>query len=782
MNVLFVALSVISLWSWNYPRISGPDFASFNTMQGKWTWSWPGPEGGTPIKIVADPANIDHAIAQTDISLWNYSMGTWNLDLGMQNIPTDIVAFGNDQFGLFALSMYKQTPQTAVFYKKTWGGTWEEQRTFYNFMAVGEATGPVNYVVTADTLFKTTDSGDSWTPVHTGELFDVNFATNIDIDFSPLYPDTVYLAVYSSTPSPMTVLLRSTDGGVSWDTTYVDGDTTQGYVPTMKEIEVKPDDPNFVVIVGGLYRGPSMVKYSSDGGYTFNVWLETLMQGVVTANDVEFVGDTVYISNALPNKLVRGVKSFGIWMFTAIDTVRMYDDIFMTSNGGYGAYSAGAVRINGENVVDVSDGIKAVEIIGHLFEPSMAFFYSQHGPMDNGTIALGDIPFYLTRSEEGVLKPNNVIYISHDGGNSWAKKYLNSAIVFSAMNAPTNPDYIYVGAIGLDLIPPDSVVLHTLYRSTDGGNTFVPMQSISDTGEVNPIMVEWISPSNPDVIIATSAGERSYCLLRSTDGGASFTTISTLNDEPVALTGTDTLFFIHGDPTSGLQTIEVSYNSGVTWSTFTTMMGTVTFDAVYDPVYRNLSVLCLSQSGLEIRRYMLDGSYETLPSPQSQATPLNISVDGHGHIFMGLMRFPDALIARFDGSVWEIDSTFPALLSEILATDTSVIGFTLGFSTFMSSDAAFGIQEPSVPPVITPSPVVLYDGDRVVLQFHIPTPTQIKLRLFDVTGREIYSSNPLNVQGGTVTMPLPAYVKNGIYIYELASGNETFRGKLLIVR
>ena len=775
-------LVVVSTWSWGFMPPDVEVNGGFHMSDpSKWAWEWPGPEGGVPAKLAVQPDNPSQVMAMTDFSLWTYNGYSWQLEDELQMLPIDVVALGGDAFGAFLSS--PDIPNAVGFHRKVGNGSWTMVKEFIGFLGVGEAAGAVNYVVTVDSIYKTTDGGQTWTALTSSStVFDTALLRKIDLDFSPAHPDTVYLALQYEdlNDAPYIVLVKSMDGGASWDTVYVDHGTAD-FPAALGEIEVKPDDPDFVVITNGFDYGPGMMKYSTDGGHTFNVWFSTLAQALVFTQDVEFIGDTVYISNTFPSKLVRGVKLFGVWTFEVLDTIRMFGDIDISGNTVYAAYSAGIARsTNGTDFDDISDDFKAVEHVGYLFGPTFAFYFPQHGQMTAGYMVMNDLPFYVT-NENGLAKFSNAIYITRDGGLTWEKKYLPSGLVFNAINAPNNPDYIYISAIGVVMVPPDSFQLYGLYRSMDGGNTFEPLQALQDTGEITPIGVHWISPSNPDVLIASNLGfQKGAELKRSVDGGHTFTTVFSTNDNPVALTGTDTLFFAHTNYVSS--TIEVSYDAGANWSTFTTIQGVVT-DAKYNPANHRLYVMCVGTSGPEIRTYSLDGSYESIAPPMVAANPLNLSVDDRGRMFLGLITSDYmGILARWNGSNWEVDSMIPVPISEILATDSAVTAFTMAFSTIRSRDAAFYVQEPVVPiaPPITPQ--VFYEDGQLKFTFSASAEVPVDIRVFDVSGRELLHRRVMTRGTGVVSLDLPFKPGSGVYLYRVSQGTKKTSGKFVVIR
>ncbi len=772
-------LIAMNLW-----RVNVPDFhvnlALTQHGEPKWAWEWPGPEGGVPLRVVSDPSNSSRLMAAMEGSLWSYDGTQWSIETDIIGMPEGLVAFGSGIFGVFVSA--PENNEQVAFYRKMWGGTWAMERTFNRFLCVGEATGPVNYVVTVDTIFKTEDAGQTWTPIFEGQLFDPDSISNIDIDFSPLYPDTVYLAIESGEDMPSIILMKSVDGGATWDTVYTEG-STQQFVASLSDIEVKPDDPDFVVIAGGGQYGPSVLKYSTDGGHTFTLWLESLAQGLLFANDIEFSGDTVFISNILPSRLVRAVRQYGIWLFSTIDTTHMFSDLTVAGNTLYAAFSGGVARFqNGGGFEDISQGLKAIVHPGYIIGPVLPFYYSQHGPMAGGTMALNDFGVYLFR-EADIFKPNNAVYITHDGGMTWEKKYIPSALIFDVTNAPGDPNYIYASVIALQMLPPDSFVLYTLARSTDGGNTFVMLNPISDSGDVSPFIVKWVSPSNPNVLIGFMPQGQGITLKLSTDGGNTFTDIFTTQDQPIALTGTDTLFFVHTDFSSGTNTIEVSYNSGLSWTTFATIQGNV-FDARYEPNGHALYVACMTATGPEIRRYSLDGSFESIPFPTVMGTPLNLSVDGRGRLFMGIQTPGNpgqSIIARYDGSGWEMDTISPFFATEVMATDTLVTLFTVNLSNLVSRDAAFNVMEPTLPGQVSREPTVRLERGGAVLIFSAVPNRPVDVQLFDVTGRAVASYH-LMPQTGQASVRLPQNLKDGVYIYRVVQGGREKTGRFIMVK
>ncbi len=132
-------------------------------------------------------------------------------------------------------------------------------------------------------LWKTTNGGTSWT-TNTDQLTVIGVS---DVAIDPTNTQTMYLATGDSdgTDTYSIGLLKSTDGGNTWNTTGLTWQTTQGR--TIGRVLVNPSNPQVVIVFSsaGIFR-------STNGGTTF-----TTATGSFACSDGEFKpGDpnTVY--------------------------------------------------------------------------------------------------------------------------------------------------------------------------------------------------------------------------------------------------------------------------------------------------------------------------------------------------------------------------------------------------------------------------------------------------------------------------------------------------------
>jgi photosystem II stability/assembly factor-like uncharacterized protein len=126
----------------------------------------------------------------------------------------------------------------------------------------------------------------------------------------------------------------------------------------------------------------------------------------------------------------------------------------------------------------------------------------------------------------------NGVYRSRDGGKTWTHVGLKDTLHIGRMAVhPTNPDVVYVAALG-HLWGPNKE--RGLFKTTDGGKTWTNTKFIDeDTGFVDLAM----DPESPDTLYAASyqrrrtpfgynGGGPGSALWKTTDGGASWTKLA----------------------------------------------------------------------------------------------------------------------------------------------------------------------------------------------------------------------------------------------------------------
>jgi len=129
------------------------------------------------------------------------------------------------------------------------------------------------------------------------------------------------------------------------------------------------------------------------------------------------------------------------------------------------------------------------------------------------------------------ISPGGGIYKSTDGGLTWTLKGLvETQAIGRIVVHPTNPDIVYVAALGHIWGPNRE---RGLYKTTDGGETWQLIKFISDKAGFVDVAMD---PTNPDVLFAASwervrgpyflqSGGPGSALWKTTDGGATWTEV-----------------------------------------------------------------------------------------------------------------------------------------------------------------------------------------------------------------------------------------------------------------
>lgn len=194
-----------------------------------------------------------------------------------------------------------------------------------------DPTNPATLYVGYNKLWKSTDSGQSWT--------DFNNAANCSnsciqyIEVAPSNPNYIYFNEYSK-------LMRSTDGGVSTEERSIGN--------AINWIEVSPIDENHLWIVGG-----GSIKESTDGGLSWSVINYNLSNNIDFTtiaydhgtNEHLYVGSFqgVYFKDATMNEWLSFNNQLPNVEITELDIVENYN-IIRASTYGRGMWESFTVE------------------------------------------------------------------------------------------------------------------------------------------------------------------------------------------------------------------------------------------------------------------------------------------------------------------------------------------------------------------------------------------------------------------------------------------------------
>jgi photosystem II stability/assembly factor-like uncharacterized protein len=312
-------------------------------------------------------------------------------------------------------------------------------------------------------LFRTTDSGATWTPIADGKI-GVGSMGSIAVADSD--PNVIYVGTGSdgvrSNVSTGRGVYKTTDAGVTWKFM---GLYNAGQIGAVR---IHPTNPNiaWVASMGDAFKANAErgIFKTTDGGAT---WKKTLfINDTVGAMDVE-------IQPGHPNVVYAWMSRLERKPWTIISGGK---------EGGFYKSTDG-----GETFAKIANGLPA-DLIG---KANLAV-----------TAAKPDRIYALIEA-----LPGAGFYRSDDAGQTWANTgapantqaaMLQRPFYYTTLGAdPTNGDVVYAGA-------------ESFFKSSDGGKTFTSFRT--PHGDNHDI---WISPKDGNVMIQSNDGGANV----STDGG-----------------------------------------------------------------------------------------------------------------------------------------------------------------------------------------------------------------------------------------------------------------------
>jgi len=302
------------------------------------------------------------------------------------------------------------------------------------------------YVGTIDGVWESNDDGQTWSALDLG--IGVNDQT-LDVELSPFNADTLFAGVADAIGSQLQNVLRSTDGGASWEDV-----TPAGAAGTScTGIEINPNDEDVVYAAFGGAFGGGEFWVSTDGGTSWVNRSAGLPVGP-PLQDVEHDGSRVLVSGGL----LFGSQNFGLW--ASDDDGQTWTEL---SDGTWPSLVINAIALDPND----ADRILVGSAGSGAFESTDAGATWAFGIGGSGGLSLLGARFapgssdviYLGASSVGVVK-------SEDGGASFdpSSAGIGALNTVSLVANPVNGNELAVAFQGLN----DGGV----FTSTDAGTTW----------------------------------------------------------------------------------------------------------------------------------------------------------------------------------------------------------------------------------------------------------------------------------------------------------------------
>ncbi len=429
----------------------------------------------------------------TSSSLVFQSRGPWNVGGRTRALGIDISNANNVIAGTTSGGMWRSTDG---------GNTWHSTTPINNYQSVsclsqdtrrghsnvwyygsGEAYGASASATGAyylgNGVFKSTDSGETWTVVSGSAVSGVvsfnkwsQLVWNIATDPSDTVRDVVYAASYGS-------IYRSTNGGVTWDSVLgVFGTSTSSY---FTDVAVTKSGVVYATMSSdgankGIYRSADGVHYTNITPAGFPINYNRVKIGISPSNEeqVYFLAntpgagmpDTNYLGSVEWNSLWRytyisgtGADTGGAWINRS-SNLPMIGGVFnkFTCQGSYDLVvkvkpdDTNTVFIGGTCLYRSTNGFKDTThtsyIGGYVWGATLPVVmqYANHHPDQHELVFYPNDPNKMISGNDGGLFMTNNNMATSVSWNSLNNGYLTSMFYTCAIDHATSSDIIIGGA------------------------------------------------------------------------------------------------------------------------------------------------------------------------------------------------------------------------------------------------------------------------------------------------------------------------------------------------
>lgn len=385
-------------------------------------------------------------------------------------------------------------------------------------------------------VFRSTDSGNSWSPINSGLNYPITFSVTID----PASPSTLYLGTAAGG------VYKSTNGGAFWS------QKIQGMKNTYMFGLVPHPDSADIIYAGRCYAEPGAFFFRSiDGGQNWTS-LTALVNVGLTSLIIDPADYHVFYTGAI-KAMVKTTDHGATWIL--LDTLffseervpSMAIDHFATNIIYAGIY-----------IVDPDTGISVRKSTDYgISWNEVAFFPKtvQSNALDPESDILHGGAVAVSPLSSSIIYAGAFggVHRSTDGGNIWTPQGLMNEAIFSLEINPDSEDIIYAGCES-----------GKVYKSTDSGNNWLQIDPGWSPAMITDILVDPSSTNN--IYVGRDASDWHTGVhggvAHSTDGGTSWSEIDS------GLTTTHTIRLAIDTTANTLYA--ATYGGGVFAYTFTT--------------------------------------------------------------------------------------------------------------------------------------------------------------------------------------------------------------------
>jgi photosystem II stability/assembly factor-like uncharacterized protein len=277
------------------------------------------------------------------------------------------------------------------------------------------------------------------------------------------------------------------------------------------------------------------------------------------------------LGQTIPTNLIDGLKWRSIGPARGGRSLAVAGSVQRPKEYYFGATGGGVWKTtdSGQNWTCVSDGYFRTSSVG-------AVAVAPSNP-DIVVVGMGE------RDIRGDITEGDGVYKTTDGGKTWAHMGLAETRTISrVLIHPTNPDVIYVAALGPVYTHPGVLDSDArgIYKSTDGGKNWSKvLPGLPRAGAVDLVM----DPAHPDVLVAATweawrspwalnSGGPGSRIFKTTNGGQSWSDLTRAPGLPAGVIGKIGLSISPVDPNRYWALVEaldgglfVSDDAGATW-------------------------------------------------------------------------------------------------------------------------------------------------------------------------------------------------------------------------